>query len=118
MKNKLPKFKDAIEKARKAGACEDDLEEIEKLGSWKKFWAHKKAPRWAYWYAYNVIRGRWPEAYEDIIMGDFRFAILYICNVEKLYWPEGEAVIVQLQEMQRNQIYAEQKVKMAAEGKE
>jgi len=80
-KKKLPAFKTVIELARKAGACEDELKEVEKLGCWRKVRKHKRAPYWACWYAYNVLQGSWPEA-EDIIMRDYLVAIAYICKIK------------------------------------
>ena len=46
----------------------------------------------AYYYAYNVIEGRWPEA-EATIMRDSYYAYQYAHNVIKGRWPEAEAEI-------------------------
>jgi len=34
------------------------------------------SPEWAFWYSYNIIEGRWPEA-ETIINSDSEWASLY-----------------------------------------
>ena len=47
---------------------------------------------WAYFYALNVIKGRWPEGEEFIIENPF-FAYIYACNVIKGRWPEAEQTI-------------------------
>ena len=91
-KKKLPAFKTVIELARKAGACEDDLRVIEKLGSWAKALKHKNAPYWLYWYARNVIKGRWPEA-EPVIAKNCVVTCGYVYHVIKGRWPEAEPVI-------------------------
>ncbi len=47
----------------------------------------KKYPKWAYYYALNVIKGRWHEA-EDIIKTDPYYARWYACYVikDKNFW--------------------------------
>lgn len=37
--------------------------------SWEKATKHPRAAEWAYWYASNIIKGRWAEA-EPVIMQD------------------------------------------------
>jgi len=46
-----------------------------------------KAPEWAQWYAYSVIKDRWLEA-EKSIMEDPEWACRYVRNVIKDRWPE------------------------------
>ena len=91
-KKKLPAFKTVIELARKAGACEDDLRVVEKLGSWAKALKHNNAPYWLYWYACNVIKDRWPEA-EPVIAKNCVVACGYAYHVIRGRWPEVEETI-------------------------
>lgn len=52
-----------------------------------------KNPEWAYNYANDVIGGRWPEA-EPIIMNDRRWAYWYALNIDNSKWPEVEPMII------------------------
>jgi hypothetical protein len=52
---------------------------------------HSKKCQWAYWYARDVIKGRWPEA-EPVIRSDPEWAYRYALNVIKGRWPEAEPV--------------------------
>jgi hypothetical protein len=63
----------------------------------KKLFAAKekeiaKDPEWAYEYARDVIRGRWPEA-EAVIATDPEWAYEYARDVIRGRWPEAEAAI-------------------------
>ena len=51
-------------------------------------------PNWAYYYARDVIEGRWPEA-EPFIMQDPARAYYYARDVIEGRWPEAEPVIKQ-----------------------
>jgi hypothetical protein len=51
-----------------------------------------KDPGWAYWYAREIIKGRWPEA-EPYIMKDPQWALIYARDVIKDRWPEAESYI-------------------------
>ena len=51
-------------------------------------------PRWAYRYALDVIKGRWPEA-ESIIMTDSEWAAEYAKNIIKGRWLEAEPISIQ-----------------------
>ncbi len=53
----------------------------------------KSIPSSAYWYAIDVIKGRWPEA-EPTIMKDPEFAVNYADNVINGRWPEAEPWIM------------------------
>jgi hypothetical protein len=48
--------------------------------------------RYAYYYARDVIKGRWPEV-EAVIATDPEWAYLYALNVVKGRWLEAEATI-------------------------
>ena len=52
----------------------------------------KLDPKAAYEHAYNVIKGRWPEA-EAAIMTNPRLAYWYAFDVIKGRWPEAEEII-------------------------
>jgi hypothetical protein len=52
----------------------------------------KRDPHWAYWYAKDVLDGRFPEG-EAAIATDPYWAHWYALNVIKGRFPEGEAVI-------------------------
>ena len=52
-----------------------------------------KDPKWAYYYALNVIKDRWPEA-EPYIMKDPAWAHAYALKVIKGRWPEAEPYIM------------------------
>jgi len=53
---------------------------------------HLKKLEWIYWYAYNVIQDRWPEA-EAMIATEPEHACLYARDVVQGRWPEAEATI-------------------------
>ena len=50
-------------------------------------------PNWAFWYASDVIEGRWPEA-ESVIMNDPGYAYRYALDIIKGRWPEAEPSIM------------------------
>jgi len=60
-------FEEAIANAEKIKACKEDLNTIKSLGSIEAILKHKRAAYWLYWYARNVIKGRWHEAEEYIV---------------------------------------------------
>ena len=82
-------FKQAVERARQAGACRYSLEQLEQMSGWDEFFARGEAAYWAYWYARNVIEGRWPEA-ESVIAQYVVSAYYYRQNVFD-YSKEGNA---------------------------
>jgi hypothetical protein len=53
---------------------------------------YSKNAAWAYFYAYDVIEGRFPEG-EEAISRDAVYAYLYARDIIKGRWPEGEEVI-------------------------
>ena len=48
----------------------------------------------AYWYARDVIQGRWLEA-EPVIATSNTYIMLYLLNVIQCRWPEAEPIIMQ-----------------------
>jgi len=52
----------------------------------------KKNPRWAYWYAKYIIKGRWLEA-EEYIKKNPRWAYWYAEDIVKGRWKEAEEYI-------------------------
>jgi len=72
-----------IRNARNAGACNIELYKVIKLGSLKDAKKHPEAAYWAYWYACNVIGGRWPEA-EEIIKTSPEYAFGYASFINNL----------------------------------
>jgi len=53
----------------------------------------KTIPQWAYHYALNILKDRWPEA-EPYILKNEIIIIEYITNVIKERWPEAELIIM------------------------
>ena len=53
-----------------------------------------KDAEWAYWYAKDIIKGRWLEA-EPIIAHSGMFAYFYALNIIKSRWSEAEPTIIQ-----------------------
>ena len=88
------KLSEAIKRAKKAGACKDELEVLQSLPDCNVLdLKHKQAPFWAYWYAQNVIQGRWLKA-ELTIMADAEWAYLYARDVIQGRWIEAEPTIM------------------------
>jgi hypothetical protein len=54
--------------------------------------AISKHPYWAYYYARDVIKGRWPEG-ESTIAKDSQEAYWYAKDIINGRWPEGEEAI-------------------------
>ena len=88
----MESYQDALKRARENGACASALAELEQLRDWDEFFAHPCAPDWAYWYARNVLRGRWPEA-EPVIAQSPTWAYWYAHNIIRGKFPEGEPAI-------------------------
>ena len=76
-----------IRHAIQAGACR---EEIRAICACTDVMNHEDAPYWAYWYAMNVIKGRWLEA-EDIIARCGTSSFWYARLIGP--FPAGEAAI-------------------------
>ena len=83
-------FEAAIKLAEGHRACEDMIADLRAMGeAWQ---SHAKAPYWAYWYASEVLGGRWVEA-EATIRTDPNWAYWYARDVIKGRWPEAEGII-------------------------
>ena len=87
---------DAIVEAKNHNACIHEINILEALcttgATLESLSKHERAPYWAYWYAADVIKGRWPEA-EAIIINNSKYAYWYARDVIKGRWPEAETVI-------------------------
>jgi len=86
-------YKIMLAKAKKAEACSEALRELKGFDSFED--ARKNCntgPYYAYWYAMEVIKGRWPEA-ENVIKSDPDSAYLYAKYIIKRRWKEAENVI-------------------------
>ena len=92
MKLTKPQIDEMLLEARRAGACENDLQIIAQHIPLEQVVNHPGAPYWACWYACFVLKSRWPEA-EDIILKDAWAAYSYACDVLKSRWPEAEHII-------------------------
>jgi len=86
---------DAIVEARNHNAYISDIDTLEALcttgATLESLLEHKQAPFLACWYAFNIIKGRWPEA-EATIMTSPEWAYRYAYKVIKGRWPEAEAI--------------------------
>ena len=84
---------EAIVLAERAGACHDALRVLRPLDgpgvTLADLTSHSSAPEWAYWYARDVIGGRWPEA-EAVIAASPEWAYWYARDVIGGRWPEAE----------------------------
>ena len=86
-------LKELIEQAEEHNACADALAFLQSCSSMEEVLASKNAPEYAYWYACNVINGRWEEA-EPIILTDGYWAYWYARDVIKGRWVEAEPIIL------------------------
>ena len=82
-----------LKKAKQARACDKHYNIAASYSSFEEASQHSDAPQWAYWYARNVIKGRWPEA-EAVIMQDAFWAYWYALDVLEGRWPEAELAII------------------------
>ena len=73
-------FEQAIQNAINAYACLAEITEIKKYSSFEELLKSERAPYWLYWYARDVIKGRWPEA-ESVIARDAHWAGWYAHSV-------------------------------------
>jgi len=85
-------FEEMVANAEKIKACKEDLDTIKSLGSIEAVLKHKKAAYWLYWYAKNIIEGRWPEA-EEYIMKNLEWTHCYTLDIIKDRWPEAESIL-------------------------
>jgi hypothetical protein len=89
----MESYQQAVGRARQKGACTSALAELKQLRDWDEFFSHPSAPEWAYWYAHNVLRERWPEA-EPVIVQSRYWACKYAMDVIKGRWPEAEPIMI------------------------
>ena len=73
-------------------ACDQELSVIKSIDNIEDVLNHQNAPYWAYWYAKDVIKGRWAEA-EAVISTSPEWAYLYAMHVVKGRWAEAEPTI-------------------------
>jgi len=62
-------LKEMVKKAKEAEMDEERIKFISGFENIDEFLSYEEATHWLYWYAENVIKGRWPEA-EEYIMKD------------------------------------------------
>ena len=72
----MNQIKEFISNAKLNNACQEEIDRLESLGTVKEIINHEDAPHWAWWYARNVIKGRWPEV-EEIIKTSPEWAYFY-----------------------------------------
>ena len=87
-------FKEAVKKAEEHGACELAFTELRKMSDWDDFWKHPIALEWAFWYAKNVIHGRWIDA-EPHIMQDPKWVYCYAIEFFHGRWFDAEKYVVE-----------------------
>ena len=86
-------LQELIKQAEEHDACGSALIFLRSCSSIEEVLTHKNAPEWAYWYASNVVGGRWPEA-EPLILTNIAMTYWYAYNIIKGRWPEAECVIL------------------------
>ena len=86
-------LKELIKRAKKHDACEEALTFLQSCSSMEDVMKSKDAPEYAYWYANNVIKGRWVE-FEPLILTDPHWTYMYACDVIKGRWVEAEPIIL------------------------
>lgn len=80
-----------IGQARKAGACKEELKCLRKIGNLSDAEKNPRAPSWVYWYACNVLRGRFVE-YEHVLLRSRHYAFQYVVDVVEEPFPLFEPV--------------------------
>lgn len=55
-----------IKNSEELGACSEELKVIKECSSLEEVLLHPLAPFWVFWYAKNVIKGRWKDGEEVI----------------------------------------------------
>ena len=84
-------FKQAIEKAKEFGACEDAIYELERIKTIEEFKKHEDAPYWCYWFARKLER-RCNE-FEPIIKNSPYYSFIYVQYIIKERCEEFEPSI-------------------------
>ena len=87
------KLKEILDKAQRAGACRGAIDKLHTYNSFEEASKDPNAPYWAYWYACEVIEGRWPEA-EPVILTSPQWAYWYARDVIESHWLEAGLVIL------------------------
>lgn len=82
-----------IIRAKSAGACFDDIEELSSFTNVDQFIQHKRAPEWSLWYAKRVVNGPFPEG-EFFILQDKFFTYDYVRRILETRWDLAEKVII------------------------
>ena len=85
-------FRKMIDIAEHHKACEIDLNILRQFKSVENFIKSPNAPFWTYWYAENVLKGRF-ELGESIIARDAQNSLYYAENVLKGRFALGEPAI-------------------------
>lgn len=73
-------FAEMLEKARQAGACDNAIELLSTYSNIAEASKDEFAPYWAYWYAREVLKGRFEEG-ESVIATDAEWSYYYACDV-------------------------------------
>ena len=68
------------------------------------------SPRYGYYYAQYVIKGRWPE-FEDVVVRVPAYSSSYAAYVLRKRWPEAEAFIKETRDMEAAIHYAKMVIK-------
>lgn len=85
-------YKQMLKKAEDAGACKKDMEKAREYKTLKSALASGKGAEWAYWYAKNIVNGRWKKA-EKVISKNAKWAYCYAFDVIGGRWKLGENAI-------------------------
>lgn len=75
------------------GACEDSINYLKNYQTVEDASDDSLAPYYVYWYAENVLKGRWKEC-EHIILRSPRWTYMYAHYVINGRWEQGECVIL------------------------
>jgi hypothetical protein len=81
-----------VAQASAEGACAKEIRKAKRAIGNGKICSHPNVHYWAYWYARNIIKGKWPEG-EEAIKKHPASSYRYAYYVIKGRWPEGEEII-------------------------
>ena len=56
----IEQIREYVKNAKKHNACEKAISAIESHNTVEGILTDYRAPEWAFWYARNMIEGRWP----------------------------------------------------------
>ncbi len=85
-------LQELIKQAEEHDACRSAQTFLKSCSSIEEVLASEDAPEYAYWYAENVIGGRWEEA-EPLILTNVKWAYVYALDFIDGRWPEAEPII-------------------------